>query len=68
MRQSRITLSTIAIGGTRIKLLDTLLIVVMLGAVLHDLGKPPTTAVVDGRIRSLDRLLEAGRQSAGAAS
>jgi tRNA nucleotidyltransferase (CCA-adding enzyme) len=29
-------------------------IVVMLGAVCHDLGKPPTTAVVDGRIRSLD--------------
>jgi tRNA nucleotidyltransferase (CCA-adding enzyme) len=29
-------------------------IAVMLGAVCHDLGKPPTTAVVDGRIRSLD--------------
>jgi tRNA nucleotidyltransferase (CCA-adding enzyme) len=27
---------------------------VMLGAVCHDLGKPPTTAVIDGRIRSLD--------------
>jgi tRNA nucleotidyltransferase (CCA-adding enzyme) len=27
---------------------------VMLGAVCHDLGKPPTTAFVDGRIRSLD--------------
>ena len=27
---------------------------VMLGAVCHDLGKPATTAVVDGRIRSLD--------------
>jgi tRNA nucleotidyltransferase (CCA-adding enzyme) len=26
---------------------------VMLGAMCHDLGKPPTTAVVDGRIRSL---------------
>lgn len=26
----------------------------MLGALCHDLGKPPTTAVVDGRIRSLD--------------
>ena len=25
----------------------------MLGAVCHDLGKPPTTAVIDGRIRSL---------------
>jgi tRNA nucleotidyltransferase (CCA-adding enzyme) len=30
------------------------LITVMLGAVCHDLGKPPTTAFVDGRIRSLD--------------
>ena len=29
-------------------------IAVMLGAVCHDLGKPPTTALVDGRIRSLD--------------
>ncbi len=29
-------------------------IAVMLGAVCHDLGKPPTTAVVDGRIRSMD--------------
>ena len=27
---------------------------VMLGAVCHDLGKPPTTAFVDGRIRSID--------------
>ena len=30
------------------------LITVMLGAVCHDLGKPVTTAFVDGRIRSLD--------------
>ena len=30
------------------------LITVMLGAICHDLGKPPTTAVIDGRIRSLD--------------
>jgi tRNA nucleotidyltransferase (CCA-adding enzyme) len=30
------------------------LITVMLGALCHDLGKPSTTAVVDGRIRSLD--------------
>jgi tRNA nucleotidyltransferase (CCA-adding enzyme) len=30
------------------------LLAVMLGAVCHDLGKPPTTAVIDGRIRSLD--------------
>jgi tRNA nucleotidyltransferase (CCA-adding enzyme) len=29
-------------------------ITVMLGAVCHDLGKPATTALVDGRIRSLD--------------
>jgi tRNA nucleotidyltransferase (CCA-adding enzyme) len=30
------------------------LITVMLGAVCHDLGKPPTTAIIDGRIRSLN--------------
>jgi tRNA nucleotidyltransferase (CCA-adding enzyme) len=30
------------------------LITVMLGAVCHDLGKPATTAYIDGRIRSLD--------------
>jgi tRNA nucleotidyltransferase (CCA-adding enzyme) len=30
------------------------LITVMLGAVCHDLGKPATTAFVEGRIRSLD--------------
>ena len=29
-------------------------IAVMLGAVCHDLGKPPTTAFSDGRIRSID--------------
>lgn len=29
-------------------------IAVMLGAVCHDFGKPSTTALVDGRIRSLD--------------
>jgi tRNA nucleotidyltransferase (CCA-adding enzyme) len=29
-------------------------IVVMLGAVCHDLGKPSTTAFLDGRIRSID--------------
>ena len=27
---------------------------VMLGAVCHDLGKPATTAFLDGRIRSID--------------
>ena len=30
------------------------LITVMLGALCHDLGKPATTAFIDGRIRSLD--------------
>jgi tRNA nucleotidyltransferase (CCA-adding enzyme) len=30
------------------------LVTVMLGALAHDLGKPATTAVIDGRIRSLD--------------
>ena len=30
------------------------LIAVMLGAVCHDLGKPATTAVIDGRIRSME--------------
>jgi tRNA nucleotidyltransferase (CCA-adding enzyme) len=29
-------------------------LVIMLGAVCHDLGKPATTAFVDGRIRSID--------------
>jgi tRNA nucleotidyltransferase (CCA-adding enzyme) len=29
-------------------------VTVMLGAVCHDLGKPATTAVVDGRIRSME--------------
>ena len=30
------------------------LITIMLGAVCHDLGKPSTTAVIDGRIRSIN--------------
>ena len=30
------------------------LITLMLGAICHDLGKPATTAVIDGRIRSLN--------------
>jgi tRNA nucleotidyltransferase (CCA-adding enzyme) len=30
------------------------LLTVMLGALCHDLGKPATTALVDGRIRSID--------------
>jgi tRNA nucleotidyltransferase (CCA-adding enzyme) len=29
-------------------------VTVMLGAVCHDLGKPATTAVIDGRIRSME--------------
>lgn len=29
-------------------------VAVMLGAVCHDLGKPPTTAVIGGRVRSLE--------------
>jgi tRNA nucleotidyltransferase (CCA-adding enzyme) len=29
-------------------------VTVMLGALCHDLGKPPTTAFLDGRIRSID--------------
>ncbi|CAN5541989.1 multifunctional CCA addition/repair protein [soil metagenome] len=29
-------------------------VAIMLGAVCHDLGKPPTTAYLDGRIRSID--------------
>ena len=29
-------------------------IALMVGALLHDVGKPPTTAFIDGRIRSID--------------
>src|SRR4029453_3648641 len=29
-------------------------VTVMLGALCHDVGKPPTTAFMDGRIRSMD--------------
>ena len=29
-------------------------VTIMLGAVCHDVGKPPTTAFLDGRIRSID--------------
>ncbi len=39
--------------------------IVMLGAVCHDLGKPPTTRVIDGRIRSLGHE-EAGVEPAAA--
>ena len=39
-------------------------ITVMLGALCHDLGKPATTAVIDGRIRSLNHE-EAGVEPTG---
>ena len=39
--------------------------IVMLGALCHDLGKPPTTRVIDGRIRSLGHE-EAGVEPASA--
>ena len=45
------------IGELRTRIDDLLRpqqIAVMLGAVCHDLGKPATTAVIDGRIRSMD--------------
>lgn len=49
------TLMVIDQARTRIDDLDKpQQIAVMLGAVCHDLGKPPTTAFVDGRIRSID--------------
>jgi len=49
------TLMVVDQARTRIDDLDrSHQIVVMLGAVCHDLGKPLTTAFVDGRIRSID--------------
>ena len=49
------TLMVIDQARTRIDDLDhARQIVIMLGAVCHDLGKPPTTAFSDGRIRSID--------------
>jgi tRNA nucleotidyltransferase (CCA-adding enzyme) len=45
------------IDETRSRILDVdrpRQITLMLGAVCHDLGKPATTAVIDGRIRSMD--------------
>ena len=49
------TLMVIDQARTRIDDLDKpKQVAVMLGAVCHDLGKPPTTAVVDGRIRSME--------------
>ena len=48
------TLMVVDQARTRIDDLDRAgRIAVMLGALCHDLGKPPTTAVLDGRIRSL---------------
>lgn len=47
----------LVIDGARRRIDDLALpqqVAVMLGAVCHDLGKPPTTAFIDGRIRSLD--------------
>jgi len=49
------TLLVVDQARTRIDDLDRARqIVMMLGAVCHDLGKPPTTAFIDGRIRSID--------------
>jgi tRNA nucleotidyltransferase (CCA-adding enzyme) len=49
------TLLVVDQARTRIADLDRAKqIVVMLGAVCHDLGKPLTTAFLDGRIRSID--------------
>ena len=49
------TLMVIDQARTRIDDLDRpRQIAIMLGAVCHDLGKPPTTAFLDGRIRSID--------------
>ena len=49
------TLMVIDQARTRIDdLLRPQQIAIMLGAVCHDLGKPATTAFVDGRIRSID--------------
>ena len=49
------TLMVVDQARTRIDDLDhPRKVTVMLGAVCHDLGKPPTTAFIDGRIRSMD--------------
>jgi tRNA nucleotidyltransferase (CCA-adding enzyme) len=56
------TLMVVDEARTRIDDLDRgRAVAVMLGAVCHDLGKPSTTALVDGRIRSL------GHEEAGVA-
>ncbi len=49
------TLQVIDQARTRINDLDRpQALAIMLGAVCHDLGKPATTAFIDGRIRSMD--------------
>jgi tRNA nucleotidyltransferase (CCA-adding enzyme) len=49
------TLMVVDEARTRIDDLDhARQVAVMLGALCHDVGKPPTTAVIDGRIRSMD--------------
>jgi tRNA nucleotidyltransferase (CCA-adding enzyme) len=49
------TLMVVDEARTRIDDLDhARQVTVMLGALCHDAGKPPTTAVIDGRIRSMD--------------
>jgi tRNA nucleotidyltransferase (CCA-adding enzyme) len=49
------TLQVIDQARTRVDDLDRpKRLIVMLGAVCHDLGKPATTAFLDGRIRSID--------------
>ena len=49
------TLMVIDQARTRIDDLDRpRQVTVMLGAVCHDLGKPATTAIIDGRIRSME--------------
>ena len=49
------TLQVIDQARTRLEVLERpQQIAVMLGAVCHDLGKPATTAFIDGRIRSMD--------------
>jgi tRNA nucleotidyltransferase (CCA-adding enzyme) len=49
------TLMVVDQARTRIDDLDhPRKVTIMLGAVCHDLGKPPTTAWLDGRIRSID--------------
>jgi tRNA nucleotidyltransferase (CCA-adding enzyme) len=49
------TLMVVDEARTRIEDLEhAAKVTVMLGALCHDVGKPPTTAFIDGRIRSMD--------------